>query len=58
MFHKIGYRACATIGTFVGVAGLLGCSFARSATEFGLSYVLLFGLGTSLVYTPSVVVCK
>ena len=58
VFHTIGHRACATLGTFVAVAGLLGCSFARTVTELGLGYVFLFGLGSSLVYTSSVVVCK
>ena len=58
VFHNIGHRACATLGTFVAVAGLLGCSFARDITEFGLGYVLQFGLGSSLAYTPAVVVCK
>ncbi|XP_043209480.1 uncharacterized protein LOC122374666 isoform X1 [Amphibalanus amphitrite] len=56
VFHKIGHRACATIGTFIAVAGLLGCSFAHSVTELAVSYVFLFGLGSSLSYTPSVVV--
>ena len=58
MFHKIGHRACATLGTFVTVAGLLGCSFAQNVTELAIGYVFLFGLGSSLAYTPSVVVCK
>lgn len=58
VFHKIGHRACATLGTFIAVAGLLGCSFAHSVTELGIGYVFLFGLGSSLAYTPSVVVCN
>lgn len=58
VYHRIGHRCCATIGTFISVGGLIGSSFARNTPELFLAYAVMFGLGTSLAYTPSMVVCK
>lgn len=52
----IGIRKTAILGGILATTGLLLSSFATSFIYVWLSYGLVFGVGASLAYTPSLVI--
>jgi MCP family monocarboxylic acid transporter-like MFS transporter 10 len=52
----IGIRKTAVLGGTLATCGLFAASFATSFLHIWLSYGVLFGVGASLSYTPSLVI--
>ena len=51
-----GIRASALVGSVIATAGMLSSSFVSTLELYYLTYGLFLGAGSSLVYTPSMVI--
>ena len=56
LVDQIGIRPVAFIGGFIATIGMVISSFVTRLEVLYLTYGLLMGLGSSLVYTPSMVI--
>lgn len=52
----IGVRRTAVLGGILATTGMFCSSFATSFTHLYITYGLMFGIGASLAYTPSLVI--
>ena len=52
----IGIRRTAVLGGILATTGMFCSSFATSFTHLYITYGLMFGIGASLAYTPSLVI--
>lgn len=56
LVNVVGIRRCAFFGTVLAFAGMFSSSFVSTLELYYLTYGMLLGAGSSLVYTPSIVI--
>jgi len=53
---RVGIRPTAFVGAILSTAGLIGSAFIQRLELLYLTYGLILGLGSSMVYSPSLVI--
>ena len=56
LVDRFGVRATSFVGALIAASGMLASSFVNQLEVLYLTYGLLLGVGSSLVYTPSMVI--